>query len=109
MNTPSKIDRGTLVGGGRSRSLTLSFGLLRRHLWLWPLLAAVMLGAAFFWIRTSVETAAKRELAKSLTTILDADVAALNIWMKNHRREAVNLAGDPRVRKLSVGTGPRRG
>jgi hypothetical protein len=75
---------------------------VRKQLWLWPLLAAAMLWAAFFWIRSSVEEAARAELAKSLTTIRNADVAALNIWMTNHKQEAGNLAGDTRVRKLAA-------
>jgi len=102
MNTPSKLDRGTHRVSRISRSMTVGFGLLRKQLWLWPLLAAVMLAAAGIWIRNSVEEAAKGELAKSLQTILDADVAALKIWMSNHQMEALSVAGDPRIRKLTA-------
>jgi hypothetical protein len=77
------------------------FGLLRRNLWLWPLLAALMVAAAGFWIRQSVERAAKAELAKNLQTILDADVAALRIWMTGHQDHARSFAGNPELRRLA--------
>ena len=98
---PSKIDRGTLGGTRISRSLTLSFGLLRRHLWLWPLLAALMLAVAGLWIRQSVERAAKDELAKSLQTVLKADVAALAIWMENHVSHVRTLADGGPLRRVA--------
>jgi hypothetical protein len=100
--TPSKIERGTQGVSRVSRSMTIGFVLLRKQLWLWPVLAALMLAAAGLWIRLSVERAAKDELAKSLATILNADVKALQIWMSNHQREAQSLASDPRIRKLTA-------
>src|SRR5688572_13806851 len=101
VDTPSKIDRGTLGGTRISRSVTLSFGLLRKHLWLWPLLAALMLAVAGLWIRQSVERAAKDELAKSLQTVLNADVAALAIWMENHVSHVRSLADGGALRRLA--------
>ena len=86
---------------GLGRSVTLSFGLLRKNLWLWPLVAALMVAAAGFWIRLTVERAAKAELAKNLQTILDADVAALRIWMAGHQDHARSFAGDPQLRRLA--------
>lgn len=100
MTTPSKIDRATFGATRASRSMTIGLGLLRKLLWLWPLLAAVMLAAAGIWIRSSVEKAAKGELAKSLQTILKADIKALEVWMTNHQRDAFSIADDPRLRKL---------
>ena len=100
MNTPSRIDRATYGATRASRSMTIGLGLVRKLLWLWPLLAAAMLAAAGIWIRSAVEEAAKGELAKSLQTILKADIKALEIWMTNHQQEAFSIADDPRLRKL---------
>jgi eukaryotic-like serine/threonine-protein kinase len=102
MTTPSKIERGTLGATRVSRSITLGFGLLRKQLWLWPVLAAVMLAAAGVLIRSAVEQAAKGELAKSLDTILQADVKALQVWMNNHQMDALGLAEDSRLRKVTA-------
>ncbi len=101
MNTPSRIERGT-QGARASRSMTVGFDLLRKHLWLWPLLAAAMLAAAGVLIRNAVEQAAKGELAKNLETILKADVKALEVWMINHQMDAFSLAEDSRVRKVTA-------
>jgi hypothetical protein len=100
MNSLSRIDRGTHGQTRSSRSLTIGFGLLRKQLWLWPVLAAAMLAAAGIWIRASVEASAKAELAKSLRTILKADIKALEVWMADHQQEAYSLADDPAVRRL---------
>ena len=102
MVTQSKIERGTQGASRISRSMTLGFGLLRRQLWLWPVLAAAMLAGAGLWIRTMVEDAAKGELAKNLQTILKADVKALEVWMKNHQAAAHSLADDASLRKLTA-------
>ena len=102
MVTQSKIERGTQGASRISRSMTLGFGLLRRQLWLWPVLAAAMLAGAGLWIRTMVEDAAKGELAKNLQTILKADVKALEVWMKNHQTAAHSLADNATLRKLTA-------
>jgi hypothetical protein len=82
--------------------MTVGFGFLRKQLWLWPALTAVMLALAGVWIRWSVESSAKAELAKSLQTILKADIKALEVWMSNHEQQAFRLADDPRIRQLTA-------
>src|SRR5262245_20192855 len=62
-----------------SRGLSLGFGMLRRNLWLWPLLAAAMLAAAGLWIRQAVESAAQMEMAEGLEATLNSNVEALKI------------------------------
>ena len=102
MKTPSKIECRALAGANLGRSASIGFGFLRRHLWLWPLLAAVMVAVSGVWIRLSVEAAAKEQLAGGLQTILDADVAALKIWMENHQVQAQSLANQAAVQKLAI-------
>ena len=101
MDSLSRIDRATRGTSRMTHSVSLGFGFLRRQLWLWPVVAAAMVAVAGLWIRLSVEAAAKGELAKNLKTILDADVAALEIWMDNHKITAGSLAGLPQLRLLA--------
>jgi len=68
--------------------------LLARHLWVWPLLAAVVLGAVGFWVRTRVEGATRAELASRLQTLLNADVAALRLWFSEREADARSVASD---------------
>ena len=102
MNTPSRINRATRGPTRGSRSITIGFGFLRKQLWLGPALTAAMLAIAGVWIRWTVEASAKRELAKSLVTILKADIKALEVWMANHEQQAFRLADDPRIRRLTA-------
>lgn len=61
-----------------------------------------MVAVAGIWIRLSVEAAAKKEISKGLQTIIDADVAALKIWMENHQVQAQSLANQAVVQKLAI-------
>jgi eukaryotic-like serine/threonine-protein kinase len=68
--------------------------MLARHLWVWPLLAALVLGAVGFWVRTRVEGATRAELASRLQTLLNADVAALRLWFSEREADARSVASD---------------
>jgi eukaryotic-like serine/threonine-protein kinase len=74
--------------------------LLTRQIWIWPLVAALALAVAGRWIRSSVESAMRTTLADELRTLLEADLAALRIWMKLQESNAQNAADDRDVRKV---------
>jgi len=66
----------------------------RRQLWAWPLIAAAILGGAGFLVHRSVEAAMRRQREAELTTILNADVEALRVWMVEQGRNAALVADD---------------
>src|SRR5438105_235622 len=68
---------------GLSGSLGPTRAALGRQLWLWPVLAALPLGALGWWVHRSVEQAMREEVAGQLTTVLNADVEALRTWTKD--------------------------
>jgi len=72
---------------------------LTRHLWLWPLAAALVLGLVGYWVRNRVEVTTKAELASRLETLLKADVAALHLWFTEQKRDALSFASDVRVQE----------
>jgi hypothetical protein len=74
--------------------------LLRRRIWIWPILAALAMAGGGYWIRTSVESALQTTLAAELRTLLDADVAALRIWLKQQELNAQTVANDRDVRHV---------
>ncbi len=82
--------------GARSvlRSLTLGSLVLRKQLWVWPILAALLLGIIGRWISRSVETAMRERRESELTTVLDADVAAVRVWMTEQAIDAEFIAED---------------
>jgi len=70
---------------------------LSRHLWVWPLLGALVLGGVGLWVRDRVESSTRAELASRLHTLLNADVAALRLWFSEKEEDAKSLASDVRV------------
>jgi tRNA A-37 threonylcarbamoyl transferase component Bud32 len=68
--------------------------LLSRHLWVWPLLAALVLVLVGIWVRNRVVSATRMELASRLQTLLNADVAALRLWFSERQSDARSFASD---------------
>jgi hypothetical protein len=71
---------------------------VRRQYWTWPLIAALLLGIAGWRVNRSIEEAMRDRRVNELTTILNADIAALNTWMNSSRSAAELLAEDPVIR-----------
>jgi hypothetical protein len=74
---------------------------LQKRLWLWPILAALVLGAIGWWVYHAVERSMKEHLADQLSAIRDADVAALRVWLKMHEENVEQIAAQPEVLKLT--------
>ncbi|MGH7135690.1 MAG: serine/threonine protein kinase, partial [Pirellulales bacterium] len=74
----------------RSAALTNLF--LQKNLWVWPLVAALVLAAIAYWLRAHVEQAMKASLADELQVVLAADVAALEQWLATQRSNAQTAA-----------------
>ncbi len=68
-----------LAGGSSAVRATGRF--LRRQLWAWPILAAVVFGGAGWWVHGAVEEALRRQRANELNTMVDASVTSLRVWM----------------------------
>src|SRR6185369_3734438 len=91
------------ASGGVSRwfsgaSRVLATGrFLRRHLWAWPLVAAVVLGAIGWWVHHAVEDALRRQRAIDLNTMVDASVTAVRVWMSEQRINVELIAGDEQL------------
>lgn len=76
----------------RATAASASGQFLRRQLWTWPVIAAVVLATVGLWTNHSVESAMRDRRAAELNTILAADVEALREWMKTQLRTAELLA-----------------
>jgi eukaryotic-like serine/threonine-protein kinase len=64
-------------------------------LWAWPVIAAVVIGGAGWWVNTSIESALREQRAATMTTILKADVEALRTWVGREEQTAGQLAENP--------------
>jgi eukaryotic-like serine/threonine-protein kinase len=84
--------------GRHSRSFQVTGTFLRRQLWLWPLIGAVVLVGVAWWVNSAVETVMRKQVASELVAIRDADVTALRVWMKQQQADAKVLAMSDRIR-----------
>lgn len=85
-------------------SLLLSTrGFFRTQLWVWPVIAALILAIIGVWLRGKMEDATKQQIADMLQTILNANNEALHSWSATMKADAENFAEDDRVRGLVEG------
>jgi len=82
---------------GSSITLQATGRFLRRQLWAWPIIAAVVLGLAGWWVNRAVQNAMREQRRNELTTILNADVAALRAWIADQISTSDLIARDERV------------
>jgi hypothetical protein len=82
---------------GRATALLATGRFLRRQLWIWPILAALLLGGARWYVNAEVEGAMRRQRIDALTTILDADVTAVRVWLVEQAIDAELIARDPKL------------
>jgi hypothetical protein len=85
---------------GRSTSLQATGRFLRRQLWAWPIVAAVLFGGAGWWVNRSIENAMQRQRAADLNAMVDASVTALRTWMGEQRINVQLFAEDEQLRPL---------
>ncbi len=74
---------------------------LRRQLWAWPIIAALVIGGAGWWVNSSIESALREQRIATMTTIRDADVEALRGWMARQEQTAALLADNVAVRQAA--------
>jgi eukaryotic-like serine/threonine-protein kinase len=79
------------------RSVAISSLMLRKQLWIWPILAALVLGICAWWVSRSVEDSMRQRRMAELQTILDADVTALHIWSNEQIKDAELIAKDEQL------------
>ncbi|HWA99875.1 MAG TPA: serine/threonine protein kinase [Pirellulales bacterium] len=85
-----------IVGGSSRIKATGRF--LRRQLWLWPILAALLLGGTGYGVHWWVEDAVRSQRAADLNAIVDATATAVRVWMAEQRTTAQLLADDEQLR-----------
>src|SRR5512134_1969110 len=83
--------------GKAARVFTRAMMLVSKHLWVWPLLGAVVLVLVGIWVREQVDGVTRAELASRLTALLNADIAALRLWFSERESDANSLASDAQV------------
>lgn len=88
----------TFAQGTMSRTVSRTALVLKKQLWIWPLLAVVVLSIIGYGIRTAIEHTMQSTLKSQLQTLLNVEVAMLERWAETQESNAQTLANDVRVR-----------
>ena len=80
-----------------ARLVTRAPRVFSRHLWIVPLLGAVIFALVGLWVRSRVEETTRAELAARLQTVLQADINALRLWFTEREYDAKSLTSDMRI------------
>ena len=82
-----------------SRGVSRTGVFLRNQVWVWPIIATVLLSFLAFGVRRAIESTMKENLRSQLQALLDVDTAMLENWFKMQSTTATTLANDVSVRE----------
>jgi len=89
-------------GDSASRSVSRTGLLLKKQLWIWPILAVVLLAGVGYGIHVAIERTMKASLQSQLTTLLNVQRSMLETWLHIQESNAQSLANDAQVRELAA-------
>ena len=73
-----------------------------KHIWVIPLLTAIVVAGVGWWADGQLRRVVQQEIREDLQSTLVANVTALEIWMTNQKRVAAALAEEPRFKALAL-------
>lgn len=85
-----------------SRTLKTTGTFLRQQIWLWPIIAVVLLATLGLFVRFAIERTMKASLVSELQTLRDVEVAMLRTWLTSQEHNAESLANASAVRQLTA-------
>lgn len=88
----------TATGKSLSRSMTRTGVILRKQIWIFPVLAILVLGAIGYGMRLAIESTMRENLRSQLQTLLDVETAMLETWIKVQTANASSQANTPTIR-----------
>lgn len=81
-----------------SQSMSRAGVFLKKQLWVWPIIAVVVLSVVGFGVRSAIESTMKENLSSQLRTLLNVETAMLETWCEVQTSNAETLANDIQVR-----------
>ena len=84
-----------------ARTLQSAGSFLRQQIWLWPIIAVVLLGTLGLFVRSAIERTMKASLVSELQTLRDVEVAMLRTWLTSQEQNAESLANATAIRQLT--------
>jgi len=89
----------TWARGTVSARLSQTGSFLKQQLWIWPIIAVVVLGILGFTLRGAIESTIKDNLQSGLQTVLSLETEMLRNWFKTQQETARSIANDQAIRE----------
>jgi tRNA A-37 threonylcarbamoyl transferase component Bud32 len=83
-----------------SHTLTSTRLFLKKQLWLWPIIAVVLLSALGLGVHRAIESTMKANLQSEMQTLLGVERAMVERWMATQERNAEAMANDAETRRI---------
>src|SRR3954469_17039475 len=83
------------------RSISRAGLILKKQLWIWPIIAVVLLAVIGFGIRIAIERTMKASLSSQLQTLLNVECSMVETWLKVQESNAESLANGQHIRELA--------
>jgi serine/threonine protein kinase len=84
------------------RSITRTRLFLKKQLWIWPIIAVVLLSAIGWAVSSAIERTMKENLRSELQTLVGVERAMLETWLKTQEANAESLANDQQIRAVAA-------
>jgi serine/threonine protein kinase len=82
------------------RTLNQTSVVLRKQLWIWPILAVVLLAAIGYGVSSAIRETMRANLQSELQTLLNVEVSMLEKWLRLQESNAESLANDQQIRNI---------
>src|SRR5262249_27870529 len=84
------------------RTISRTSLLLKRQLWIWPIIAVVLLAIIGLAIRIAIERTMQASLRSQLQTLLSVEKSMVETWLKVQESNAESLANDQQIREIAA-------
>ncbi len=91
----------TLAHASVGRTISRTGLFLRKQIWIWPIIAVVLLSIIGLIVRQAIETTMRDSLQSQLETVLRLEASMLKTWYKVQESNAQSLANDIDTRQIA--------
>ena len=89
----------TFAHTSASRAILRTGAILKRHIWLHPILAVIVLSAVGYSVSNAVRSTMRESFRSELQTLLNVETAMLETWMRDQAADAEAQANSRSVRE----------
>ena len=82
------------------RSISRTGVLLKKQLWIWPIIAVVLLAVIGYAVSSAIQRTMEDSLRSELQTLLGVERSMVEKWLKIQESNALTVANDPQLRKI---------